>query len=246
MLRMALAVAASAVVALGAGTWAGCQRQAGPADDGPGRQGQPEMRSAESPDAPDSNAPAGVAATGAAADRAPAGAGGGDAPAEASGVYRFSAEGIDGQPVDLSRYKGKVLLIVNVASKCGHTGQYAGLQKLYEQHQDAGLVVLGFPANDFGRQEPGTNAEIQQFCEGRFGVTFPMFAKIHVKGEDQHPLYAWLTDPAAQGDRGGAIGWNFTKFLIGRDGRVIARFAPGTQPGSAELLDALTAALDAG
>ncbi|NLF31280.1 MAG: glutathione peroxidase [Planctomycetes bacterium] len=164
----------------------------------------------------------------------------------AGDVYRFSAESIDGKPVDLASYRGSVLLIVNVASRCGNTPQYADLQKIHDQYRQAGLVVLGFPANDFGLQEPGTNAEIRAFCQAQFGVTFPMFAKIHVKGPQQHPLYAWLTDPSIHPDTGGEIPWNFAKFLIGRDGRVVARFEPKTRPLDPQVVQAVQAALEAG
>jgi len=134
----------------------------------------------------------------------------------------FKVERIDGTLEDLARYKGKVVVIVNVASKCGFTEQYAGLQELYEKHKDAGLVVLGFPANDFGSQEPGTNLEVAAFCSSRFKVTFPMFEKIVVKGPDKHPLYGSLT--AQPAPIGGDPRWNFTKFVLDRDGKVVARF----------------------
>lgn len=164
-------------------------------------------------------------------------------PPAAESVYAFSAATIDGNPVSLSQYQGKVLLIVNVASKCGNTPQYAGLEDLYEQKKDQGLVILGFPANDFGQQEPGSNEEILAFCTETYGVTFPMFAKITVKGEGIHPLYAWLTDERTHPDTGGEIGWNFTKFLVGRDGQVIARFQSKTQPSDPALVEAVDAAL---
>jgi glutathione peroxidase len=164
-------------------------------------------------------------------------------PDAADTVYSFSAATIDAKPVSLSRYQGKVLLIVNVASQCGNTPQYGGLEDLYEQKKAQGLVILGFPANDFGRQEPGTNEEILAFCTENYGVTFPMFAKITVKGEGLDPLYAWLTDEQIHPDTGGEIGWNFTKFLVGRDGKVIARFEPKTQPSDPALVKAVEAAL---
>ena len=164
---------------------------------------------------------------------------------ETGGVHQFSAERIEGGKVGLAGYKGKVLLIVNVASRCGNTPQYAGLQKLYEDNRGAGLVVLGFPANDFGSQEPGSNEEIQAFCERKYAVTFPMFAKIHVKGDDKHPLYAWLTDKQIHPDTGGEIEWNFAKFLIGPDGKVIARFKPRTQPSDPKVMEAIRSALAA-
>lgn len=145
-------------------------------------------------------------------------------------VHDFSAQSLDGKPVDLSSYKGKVLLIVNTASKCGLTPHYAGLETLYERYKDKGLVVLGFPCNQFGAQEPGSEAEIGAFCEKNYGVTFPMFAKIDVNGDSAHPLYKYLT-AEKKGILGTeAIKWNFTKFLVGRDGEVVQRFAPQTEP----------------
>ncbi|HEY4162078.1 MAG TPA: glutathione peroxidase [Dongiaceae bacterium] len=157
---------------------------------------------------------------------------------------------IDGAPATLADYRGKVLLVVNVASQCGLTPQYAGLQSLYEQKRAKGLEVLGFPANNFGAQEPGTNDEIATFCETSFGVEFPMFAKISVAGKDRHPLYDALVAarPKADGGEGKAgsdsgISWNFEKFVIGRDGAVIARFAPDTTPDDPRLTKLLDAAL---
>ncbi len=158
-------------------------------------------------------------------------------------IYAFTMLDIDGRAVALSSYKGKVALIVNVASKCGFTGQYAGLEKLYQGYRERGLVVLGFPANDFLRQEPGTDEEIKQFCTLSYGVTFPMFSKISVKGKDIHPLYAYLTSPAANPNHGGAISWNFNKFLVGRDGAVLARFGSRTKPDDKDLVAAIEAAL---
>lgn len=144
---------------------------------------------------------------------------------------------LDGQPQDLAEYRGKVILIVNTASKCGLTGQYAGLQKLYEDKQGEGFVVLGFPANNFMGQEPGSNEEIAAFCERNYGVTFPMFSKISVKGDDQDPLYAQLT--SLPEPLGGEIRWNFDKFLVDRTGRVVNRFGPRTRPDDAELVAAI-------
>ena len=148
-------------------------------------------------------------------------------------VYDFSALSVDGREVPLEQYKGNVLLIVNTASQCGFTPQYAGLETLYAQYKDRGLVVLGFPCNQFGAQEPGTEAEIAQFCELNYGVSFPMFAKIDVNGPQAHPLYQFL-----KSEKSGifgvlgfeAIKWNFTKFLVDRSGDVVARFAPSTTP----------------
>lgn len=157
----------------------------------------------------------------------------------AGSVYDFTLEMIDGKLTPLSVYKGQVLLIVNTASKCGFTKQYAELQLLYEKYKERGLVVLGFPANNFGGQEPGTNEEILQFCTTRFNVTFPMFGKISVKGADIHPLYAWLTSHP----NGAPVAWNFNKFLIGRDGNLVAHFGSRTAPESAELIAAVEKAL---
>jgi len=165
-----------------------------------------------------------------------------DSPGKAaeSGVLGFAALDIDGQEQALARYKGKVLLIVNVASKCGFTPQYQGLQALYESHKDQGLVVLGFPSNDFLWQEPGSNSQIKEFCSSKFHVTFPMFGKISVKGKGMHPLYKYLTE---QSPLPGAISWNFNKFLCDRQGHVVARFGSKVKPDSPELLEALGKAL---
>jgi glutathione peroxidase len=158
----------------------------------------------------------------------------------ADSVYEFTLNTIGGVPQGLSIYKGRALLIVNTASKCGFTPQYAGLEKLYEKYKDRGLVVLGFPANNFMGQEPGTDEEIQQFCTTRYNVTFPMFGKISVKGGEIHPLYSWLTsDP-----NGAPVSWNFNKFLIGRDGKLIAHFGSKTAPDSEELTAAIENALN--
>ena len=147
-------------------------------------------------------------------------------------VWGFEAQTIDGQRVPLSRYKGKVLLIVNTASKCGFTPQFDGLQVLWQAYQDKGLVVLGFPSNQFGAQDPGSNDEIASFCQLNYGVSFPMMAKVDVNGGGAHPLYRWLTQeaPGVLGTQ--AIKWNFTKFLVGRDGKVIKRYAPTDSPES--------------
>jgi len=145
-------------------------------------------------------------------------------------LYDFPARRIDGGERDLSEYRGKVLLIVNVASRCGFTPQYTGLQALYEKHRDRGLLVLGFPCNQFGSQEPGTEAEIGAFCSSSYGVTFPLFAKIDVNGNEAHPLYQHLKS-AAPGVLGTeAIKWNFTKFLVDRQGNVVKRYAPKEEP----------------
>ena len=160
----------------------------------------------------------------------------------ASSVYDFTLPAIDGQDAPLSQFKGKVLLLVNVASKCGYTPQYAGLESLYEKYKDQGLVVIGFPANNFGAQEPGTNAEIKTFCSRTYKVSFPMYAKISVKGEDKTPLYHYLTEEANSATNG-EIGWNFTKFLIDRSGNVVARFESKIKPDDAGLVQAVEKAL---
>ncbi|QET03610.1 glutathione peroxidase [Cupriavidus pauculus] len=145
-------------------------------------------------------------------------------------VYQFEANALTGEPVSLSDFRGKVLLIVNTASECGFTPQYTGLQALHDVYGDRGFEVLGFPCNQFGKQEPGDAAQIGAFCESRFQVTFPLFAKIDVNGADAHPLYRWLTaeKPGVLGTQ--AIKWNFTKFLVRRDGTVFKRYAPTTKP----------------
>ena len=135
-------------------------------------------------------------------------------------IYDFTLNSIDGQPTPLASYKGKVVLLVNVASRCGYTPQYTALEALYEKYKDRGFVIVGVPANNFGAQEPGTNAEIKTFCSSKYHVTFPMMAKVSVKGDDITPLYQFLTDKTANPKTGGEIGWNFTKFLVDADGRV--------------------------
>lgn len=145
-------------------------------------------------------------------------------------AFDFHATSLDGQPVGLDRYRGKVLLVVNTASACGFTPQYGALEALQRRYGDAGLVVLGFPSNQFGHQEPGSEAEIGAFCARNYGVTFPMFSKIEVNGPDAHPLYRFLKDgaPGVLGTK--AVKWNFTKFLVARDGAVFRRYAPATRP----------------
>ena len=157
---------------------------------------------------------------------------------EEMSIYEFEVEEITGESTTIGDYEGKVLLFVNVASECGFTRQYEGLQNLWEKYGDDGLVVLGFPANNFMGQEPGTDEEIQAFCTGEFGVTFPMFSKISVKGEDQHPLYTHLTAKADE-----EISWNFNKILVGRDGEVIEHFGSRVEPESDELVQAIEAQL---
>lgn len=165
------------------------------------------------------------------------------APAAIGPVHQFELNDIDGVPVKLAAYSGKVLLLVNVASQCGYTPQYAGLQQLYEKYGDQGLVVLGFPANNFGSQEPGTDEQIQAFCTTNYNVTFPMFSKISVRGDDIHPLYDFLTDPASNPKFVGPITWNFNKFLIGRDGKVIGRYDSKVEPLGPELAEEIEKAL---
>jgi glutathione peroxidase len=155
----------------------------------------------------------------------------------ASSVYDFTMNSIDGKPVPLAEYRGKVALVVNVASRCGFTPQYTALEATYRKYKDQGLVVLGFPANNFKNQEPGTNEEIQLFCKRTYDVTFPMFSKISVLGDDKDPLYQFLTEGGA------AIEWNFTKFLVGRDGRILARFPSKVTPDSPEVTAAIEKAL---
>lgn len=159
----------------------------------------------------------------------------------AADITSIPFETAAGEKTSLADYKGKAVLIVNVASKCGFTKQYDGLQKLYEEKKDDGLVILGFPCNDFGGQEPGTIEEIQTFCKSKFGVTFPLMAKIHVKGKDQHPLYTALTGP--DGAFPGNVKWNFGKILIDRNGKPVAKFGSTTKPDSEELRKAIDAAL---
>lgn len=160
-----------------------------------------------------------------------------------STIYSYKLKNIDGWPIPLSRYKGKVLLVVNVASECRFTKQYANLQRLYMKYKDLGFVVLGFPANDFGYQEPGTNAEIKEFTTRRFNILFPLFSKISVKGEDMHPLYQCLTSPETGGEFAGPITWNFNKFLIDKDGTTIARFGSEIDPLDPQITKAIEAAL---
>jgi len=155
-------------------------------------------------------------------------------------VHDFSAVTIDGAAQPLSAYKGKALLIVNTASRCGYTPQYEGLEALYQKYRDRGFVLLGFPANNFMGQEPGSNAEIKAFCSTKYRTTFPLFAKISVKGNEIHPLYAYLTrDSGFKGD----VSWNFNKFLVAPDGKVVARFGSGTDPLAKELTKKLEAVL---
>src|SRR6202795_258030 len=154
-----------------------------------------------------------------------------------SGIYTFTLNSIDGKPAPLADYKGKVVLVVNVASQCGFTPQYSALEATYEKYKDKGFVILGFPANNFGAQEPGTNEEIKTFCTRKYSVTFPMYAKISVKGDDQAPLYSYLTKETGSGIAG-EIKWNFTKFLVDRNGNVVQRFEPAVTPDSKDVVSA--------
>ncbi|MDQ8204778.1 glutathione peroxidase [Pelagicoccus sp. SDUM812003] len=159
----------------------------------------------------------------------------------ASSIYEIPLVDIDGNETTLAEHKGKVMLIVNVASKCGYTKQYDGLEKLYDQYKDQGVVVLGFPCNQFGGQEPGTEAEIEEFCRLTFGVSFPMYSKIDVNGPDRHPLYQHLAGENSPFP--GKISWNFNKFLVGKDGAILHRYPSKVEPLSDELLTDLKAAL---
>lgn len=161
----------------------------------------------------------------------------------AESLYDIPLKDIDGKDVSLKPYQGKVMLVVNVASKCGYTPQYAGLEALYKKYEGQGLVICGFPCNQFMHQEPGTAAEIKQFCTLKYGVTFPMFDKIEVNGANRHPLYVTLAGKGSPYP--GDIKWNFTKFLVGRDGKILARFESKVKPDSAELTKAVEAALAA-
>jgi glutathione peroxidase len=158
-------------------------------------------------------------------------------------VYDFTLNSIDGHPAPLAAYKGKVVLLVNVASRCGFTPQYTALESIYEKYKDSGFVIVGIPANNFGAQEPGTNQEIKTFCSSKYNVKFPMMAKVSVKGEDITPLYQFLTDATIHPQTGGEIKWNFTKFLIGPDGHVITRFESAGTPDSPEVTSAIEKAL---
>jgi len=158
-------------------------------------------------------------------------------------VYDFKMQSIDGKEVALETYKGKVLLFVNVASKCGLTPQYKEIQALYEKYKGKGLVVLGFPANNFMGQEPGSDKDIKEFCSSKYDVTFPMFSKISVKGSDQHPLYKYLTSKGENGVVDAKVSWNFQKFLVSKSGKVITSFGPQTSVTEADVTKAIEAAL---
>lgn len=161
----------------------------------------------------------------------------------AKSIYDFTLNNIDGNPTPLASFKGKVVVLVNVASRCGFTPQYAALESVYEKYKDKGLVIIGIPANNFLWQEPGSNEEIKTFCTRKYNVTFPMMAKVSVKGGDKTPLYQFLTDKNLNPKVGGEIGWNFTKFVFDRNGNPVARFSPSTTPDSPEVIKAIESAL---
>lgn len=160
--------------------------------------------------------------------------------AKMNSIYDFTMKDIDGKDIKLEQFKGKVILIVNVASKCGFTPQYEGLQKIYSQYKDQGFLILGFPANNFLNQEPGTDEQIKQFCSLNYDVTFPMFSKISVKGKDIAPLYKFLTEKETNPEFSGNISWNFNKFLIDREGKNVARFGSRSKPDSEAVIQAIT------
>lgn len=162
-----------------------------------------------------------------------------------SGPLSFEMKDIDGKPFDLASLKGKVVMIVNVASRCGFTPQYTGLEKLYTDYKDKGFVIVGVPANNFGGQEPGTNEEIKTFCSSKYMVTFPMLSKVSVKGDDKTPLYQYLTEKKTSGDFAGEITWNFNKFLIDRNGQIMARFDSATKPQDPKVIAAVESAIAA-
>lgn len=165
------------------------------------------------------------------------------APAAPKSVYDFTVKDINGKPVKLDRYKGKTLLIVNTASKCGNTPQYASLEKLYQKYKGQGLRILAFPANNFGQQEPGSDGQIKEFCTAQYKTTFDLFSKVDVKGANQVPLYKYLTSKETDPKFAGDVEWNFAKFLIGRDGKVINRFQAGADPLTPDVEKTIVAAL---
>ena len=203
-----------------------CEKQSGQA---PAGGGQDVQRPDPAPAAQETPAPEAAEATTTAAKKS---------------VHDFALNDIDGQPVELDKYKGQVLLLVNVASECGYTKQYSGMVELHDKYKDRQFAVLGFPANNFGAQEPKTNAEIKLFCSTDYNVQFPMFSKISVKGDDIHPLYAYLTDEETNAPYGGDIKWNFHKFLVDQDGNVIGRYESKVEPMSDELTAAIETALN--
>jgi glutathione peroxidase len=161
----------------------------------------------------------------------------------AASIYDYKLMSIDMEPLALSQFKGNVVMLVNVASRCGYTPQYAGLEALYRKYKDQGFVIVGVPANNFGQQEPGTNSEIKTFCRRKYDVTFPMMAKVSVGGNDIAPLYDYLTDKKINPETGGEIKWNFTKFLVGKDGKILAGFEPNVTPDDPALVAAVENAL---
>ncbi|HEY3706141.1 MAG TPA: glutathione peroxidase [Terracidiphilus sp.] len=165
------------------------------------------------------------------------------ATAQTKNLYSFTMNSIDGDPVSLNSFKGKVVMVVNVASKCGFTPQYSALESVYEKYKDRGFVIVGVPANNFAQQEPGTNEEIKTFCSRKYNVKFPMMSKVSVKGDDKTPLYQYLTDPAQDPKFSGDIKWNFTKFLVDRNGKIVARFEPATTPDAPEVTAAIESEL---
>ncbi len=168
-----------------------------------------------------------------------------DDPKKPASILDFHVKDIDGKDVDLAKYQGKALLIVNTASQCGYTPQYKDLETLYEKYKDQGFEVLAFPANEFGSQEPGDNAQIKEFCSTKYKVSFPLFSKIVVDGQNIHPLYQFLTSDSTNPKFAGKIGWNFTKFLVNRKGEIIERFQPGDSPSSEKVAGAVEKALAA-
>jgi glutathione peroxidase len=164
---------------------------------------------------------------------------------EEHGPLEFTVKTIDGKEQNLAEYKGKVVMIVNVASKCGYTPQYEALEKLYKTYADRGFVILGFPANNFRAQEPGSDEQIKTFCTSKYGVTFPMMSKISVEGPDQAPIYKFLTEPQTAGEFAGPIGWNFNKFIVDRNGNLIARYNSKTTPDDSQVTGEIEKALDA-
>jgi len=158
-------------------------------------------------------------------------------------VYDYTLKSIDGQPTSFNAYRGKVMMVVNVASRCGYTPQYSALESVYEKYKDRGFVIVGVPANNFGSQEPGTNEEIKTFCTRKYNVQFPMMSKVSVKGSDTAPLYQYLTDASLHPKTGGEIKWNFTKFLVDRKGNIVSRFEPDVTPDSPQVIAAIEKSL---
>lgn len=165
-------------------------------------------------------------------------------PYNGESFYDFTMKTIDGKEISLDQYKGKVVLVVNVASFCGYTKQYTGLEQLYKKYKDNGLVIIGFPANNFGAQEPGSDAEIKEFCSSKYNVTFQMFAKISVKGDDKHPLYKFLTSGGGNAELAGEVAWNFEKFLINKNGKIVSRYKRNIEPMSDEIVTVVEHELD--